>query len=78
MSLTRRELLRELLAAGLSVGAASTILAGCGGNSASSGTGSGTGANSVASSGGSGSSGGAGASGGPIKIGFPTPLTSAF
>ncbi len=68
MSLTRRELLRELLAAGLTLGAASTILAGCGGSSDSASTGSGS--NSVASSGGSSTSG----AGGPIKIGF-IPLT---
>lgn len=69
MPLTRRELLRELLAAGLTLGAASTILSGCGGNSAS------TGSGASASSGGSGAAGGAGAAaGGPIKIGF-IPLT---
>ena len=73
MSLTRRELLRELLAAGLTLGAASTILSGCGGSNAEGGT------NTVASTGGGsgssgGGSGGAGGAGGPIKIGF-IPLT---
>ena len=63
MNLTRREMLRELLLAGLSVGAASAVLAGCGSNAASTDS-------SAAGAGGSGTA----ASSGPIRLGF-IPLT---
>lgn len=65
MNLTRREMLRELMLAGLSVTAASAILSGCG-QSAPAATGNaGTAPASTT---------GTAASGGPIKIGF-IPLT---
>lgn len=64
MNLTRREMLRELLMAGLSVTAASAVLAGCGSNSAS------TDANTATAA----SSSGTASSSGPIRLGF-IPLT---
>ena len=60
MNLTRREMLRELLMAGLSVTAASAVLAGCGSKSAST-DGSAPGSSTASSS-------------GPIRLGF-IPLT---
>jgi nitrate/nitrite transport system substrate-binding protein len=69
MALTRRELLRELLAAGLTMGTAASILSGCGGNSAST-----SGGGTAASSGGASSGDATASAGGPIKIGF-IPLT---
>ena len=68
MNLTRREMLRELLLAGLSVTAASAVLAGCGNNSATSTDTSTNGAVAPASS------SGTAASTGPIRLGF-IPLT---
>ena len=65
MNLTRREMLRELLLAGLSVTAASAVLAGCGSNSST------TDANTATASA---SGSGTAASSGPIRLGF-IPLT---
>ena len=62
MNLTRREMLRELLLAGLSVSAASAVLAGCGSNATS------TDSNAATASSGTASSSGA------IRLGF-IPLT---
>jgi len=72
MQLSRRELLRELLYAGLSVSAASAVLAGCGGQSSSDNPASNTGSGNSASAAPAGTS--TGGAGGPIKIGF-IPLT---
>ena len=66
MNLTRREMLRELLMAGLSVTAASAVLAGCGTNSAT------TTDSNAATAPASGS--GTASSSGPIRLGF-IPLT---
>ena len=68
MNLTRREMLRELLLAGLSVTAASAVLAGCGTNNTAPTTSTDTGT-APASSGSN-----TMASSGPIKLGF-IPLT---
>ena len=65
MNLTRREMLRELLLAGLSVTAASAVLAGCGSNSATT-----TDSNAATTSPASGTA----SSSGPIRLGF-IPLT---
>ncbi len=64
MNLTRREMLRELLMAGLSVTAASAVLAGCGSNAATPTTDAGSAAPAS----------GTASSSGPIKLGF-IPLT---
>ena len=64
MNLTRREMMRELLLAGLSLTAASTVLAGCGSNSAT------TDSNAATAA----SSSGTASSSGPIRLGF-IPLT---
>ena len=65
MNLTRREMLRELLLAGISVSAASAVLAGCGSNAAS------TDSNAATAPA---SSSGTASSSGPIRLGF-IPLT---
>ena len=65
MNLTRREMLRELLMAGLSVTAASAVLAGCGTSATTT-----TDANSTVAAPASGTA----SSSGPIKLGF-IPLT---
>lgn len=70
MNLTRREMLRELLLAGLSVTAASTVLAGCGSQSASTDSNSSAATNASASA----ASTGTASSSGPIRLGF-IPLT---
>ncbi len=67
MNLTRREMLRELLMAGLSVTAASAVLAGCGSNSSTS-------DNSTNAAPAAGTTAGTASSGGPIRLGF-IPLT---
>ena len=64
MNLTRREMLRELLMAGISVTAASAVLAGCGSNATS------TDSNAATAA----SSSGTAAPGAPIRLGF-IPLT---
>ena len=68
-NLSRRALLRELLAAGVALPAATAMLASCGGDSSSSGN-SGTGNAGSANA----ASTGSGSGGAPIKIGF-IPLT---
>jgi nitrate/nitrite transport system substrate-binding protein len=72
MNLSRREMLRELMMAGLSLTAASAVLAGCGGDTSGGNAAGGntTGGATNTSTSGSGSSSAAG----PVKIGF-IPLT---
>ena len=67
MNLTRREMLRELLMAGLSVTAASAVLAGCGNQTATTTADGGTATTTAPAS-------GTASSSGPIRLGF-IPLT---
>ena len=71
MKLSRRELLRELMFAGLSLTAASAVLTGCGGQNSSS-TSNAAASNAAASN--ATASNATASAGGPIKIGF-IPLT---
>ena len=73
-NLSRRALLRELLAAGVALPAATAMLASCGNSGGSDNTASGTGGNTGTGNAASPASASGTSSGGPIKIGF-IPLT---